>query len=178
MAAGIAGLSWEDIYRLDMETGIENFLLEDVSCLDKQILVNGNIFTTDEELQKDLWQMCNQLTLTLMRIENIYQVKNLTSDADHYFIMTGTSQNPLKRGRVTYLKKTQWRATIETVDCAACDPSRPREHDLHEVVVREHGVYVTPACWKIDHLVSLIVDPERGIRTLINHTISDGVTLP
>ncbi len=157
--------------------GIASFKLVDVSHLDKCIVVNGNVFETSAVLAQRSWQAGDDLAFTMTQSEGIYKVDNLTQGGTLYFKVVGEPRSLLERGDVRQLKKTQWRMPIDAVDCAACLPPSLMAHDEHEVVVTGKGVFVTPASWQIDDIVSLVLSP-GGSRTLINHTTSDGITLP
>lgn len=157
-----------------------NFNLTDVSCLDGTLLVNGIVFTSNDKLWSDRWKINDQLSFTLTQIEGVYKISNLTRHSSVFAHMTETHSSPLVRGSVAYLRKTEWKASITSLDCAAClDSSSGLSHEQHEAVVFGHGVYVVPSSWANGNELSLItVDPATKKRYLFNHTLADAIVLP
>ena len=127
----------------------------------------------------DKWKINDQLSFSLAQTEGVYKILDFNSKFFVFAKMDGVPCSPLTRGTVTQLRKTEWKGTIKQVDCAICNGNSAikRDHEQHEVVIPEHGVYVTPSHWTFDHEISLIVDSGSRKRYLFDHTIGDAIKL-
>lgn len=161
--------------------------LQDVSCLDGEILVNGHILSAKEPISSEAWKRCDRISISPTQSQGIYRIDNLTREGYYFFQLCDRSRDLSLPGCVTHLLPTEWKDHIVAVDCALCLPSDQRmtrsrtsslSHTAHEVVTLYHGVYVAPSGWKLDHELGLKNNPTTKSRYLFNASITDAIVLP